>query len=390
MDLRDPSVTRDPDAVARRALRDGPGELLLVPGPVSLGPEVQAELEHPVRPHYGPKWVRVFDETTDRLRAIFRTRGDVVLFFGPGAAGLEATLHTFLRSSDRLLVPTNGVFGERLARLAEACGIAVTRLPFAPKEPVRREAVAEAAERAGATALAVVHNETGCGLVNPLEEICAEGGRLGLFTIVDAVSALGGIPLEVDGWGIDVCVGVGNKCLAAPVGISPIAVSDRAWERSASADLGPRGSFLNLRTWRDARSRPDYHPHPTTMPTSTLHALHTAAGIVLDDPGGFVRRHAETASLVRDGLRELGFRLYIEDERYASPVVTAAYALETMDLGEYMGWLASTCRIRIARGIDTGDEPVFRVGHMGLASDPEVAAGYLELTRSYLEEHPPG
>jgi len=389
VELRDQHVTDGFDAVAQRALRGAPGELLLVPGPVSLNAEVQAELEHPPRPHYGPDWVRVFDETTDRLRAIFRTTGDVVLFFGPGAAGLEAALHTFLHQSDRLLVPSNGVFGERLSRLAEACGVTVIRLPFAPKEPVLPEAVAEAAERAGATALAVVHNETGCGLVNPLEEICSEAGRLGLFTIVDAVSSLGGIPLEVDRWGIDVCVGVGNKCLAAPVGISPISVSRQAWERSGSADLGPKGSFLNLVTWRDARSRPDHHPHPTTMPTSTLHALHTAAGIVLEDPAGFLRRHAATAALAREGLSELGFPLYVEDERYASPVVTAAYALETMNLDDYMGWLASTCRIRIARGIDTGDEPVFRVGHMGLGADPEVAAAYLELTRHYLEERVP-
>jgi pyridoxamine--pyruvate transaminase len=122
------------------------------------------------------------------------------------------------------------------------------------------------------------------------------------------------------------------------------------------------------------------------MPTSTLHALRVAAGIVLEDRDGFLRRHAETASLVREGLRELGFRLYVEDERYTSPVVTAAYAHETMDLGDYMGWLASVCRMRIARGIDTGEAPVFRVGHMGLAADPEVAAAYLELTRRYLAE----
>ncbi len=376
------------DATATRLLGDSSGELLLVPGPVSLGAEVQRELVHPVRPHYGPEWVKVFEETTNRLRAIFRTTGDTILFFGPGSAGLEVALRSCLNTRDRLLVPTNGGFGERLATIAEANGIDVVRLPFATGEPVSPEAVREAAEREQATALGVVHNETGTGLFNPLEEICAEASRLGLFTIVDAVSALGGLPLEVEAWGIDVCVGVANKCLAAPVGISPIAVSERAWERCASSDLAPRGWYFNLQRWRTAREQSaDWHPHPTTIPTSTLYGLNAAAGVILEDLAGFIRRHAETSSLVRAGLRELGFRLYIDDDRCASPVVTSVYALERMDMQDYIDWLAATCRMRISPGIGTGDAPVFRVGHMGLAAEPEVAASYLEWTRRYLDDH---
>jgi len=377
------------DSITTQILGDDEGELLLVPGPVSLSGDVQREIERPVRPHYGPEWVKAFEETTELLRTIFRTRDDVVLFFGPGSAALEASMRSCLHTRDRLLVPTNGMFAERLATIASANGIDVAPLHFDETEPIDPDAIRDSARAIGATALAVVYNETGSTLCNPLEDVCAVARELGLLTIVDAVSALGGLPLDVEAWGIDICVAVSNKCLGAPIGISPIAVSERAWQRCASSDVSPRGWYFNLQTWRDARAeRRAWHPHPTTMPTSALHGLRVAAEAVARDVDGFVRHHADVATEMRSGLRKLGFRLYVEDERYASPVVTGAYALDAMDVDDYIRWLGETCRMRISPGLGRDTDRVFRVAHMGLAANLDVVAAYLELTRRYLEREP--
>lgn len=361
-------------------------ETLLIPGPVSVSQEVLAALAKPVTAHYGDDWVELYDRLTTSLAGIFRTTGDVVLLFGPGTAALEMCLASGLAAGDEVLVATNGLFGSRLAELGGALGLVVHPVTAAEREPIRPEDLLAALEQhPRARAFAVVHHETSLGLLNPVRELCQLASQRGLLTIVDAVAALGGVPLETDAWGIDLCVGVANKCLGAPVGVAPVAVSPRAW--AAVDDGRPKigGWYLNLATWRRyGEMWAGWHPSPTTMPTNVFVALAAALEEVVDRGlEAHQARLANAAARVREGLAELGFEMVIPAAS-ASTVTTAVWALPGMDVADYLRWLRRERGLRLGDGLGDLAGRAFRVGHMGRAADPDVVDAYLLATAEYL------
>ena len=203
--------------------------------------------------------------------------------------------------------------------------------------------------------------------------------------MVDAIASLGGVPLEMDAWEVDLCAAVGNKCLGAPVGIAPIAVGPRA--RAVLSDGRPKvpGWYLNLATWqRFAERWGGWHPSPTTMPTNIVLAL--AAAVAEVEATGLEEhqaRFAQAAVRVRDGLRELGFEMVVPDE-HASPVTTAAWARPGMDVGDYLRWMSRERGLRVGGGLGDLAGRIFRVGHMGRAAEPAVVDAFLRATADYL------
>ena len=353
-------------------------ETLLIPGPVSVSEDVLSALGGPVPAHYGDEWVRIYRRLTAQLAEVFGTGGDVVLLFGPGTAGLEMCLASGLCPGDEVLVGVNGLFGERLAEVADALGLAVHPVAAGERHPIEPGHVARAAERhPGARAFAVVYHETSLGLLNPVADLCAEARRRGLLTIVDAVASLGGMPLRMDDWAIDLCVGVGNKGLGGPVGIAPIAVGRRGWEAVDDGRDKIAGWYLNLATWRRYEEMwGSWHPSPTTMPTNALVALAAAVDEVLGR--GLEAHHgrlAKAAARVREGLGELGFEMVIPDA-FASPVTTAVWGLPGMDVNDYLDWMRRERGLRLGGGLGDLSGRAFRVGHMGRAADPEVVDAY--------------
>jgi alanine-glyoxylate transaminase / serine-glyoxylate transaminase / serine-pyruvate transaminase len=361
-------------------------ETLLIPGPVSVSAGVLDALSRPVPAHYGEEWVELNHRLTASLKTIFGTGGDVVLLFGPGTAGVETCLGSCLAAGDELLVGVNGMFGERVAEVAGALGLVVHQVEPAAREPITPDLVARAFEaHPAARALAVVHHETSLGLLNPVHELCPAAHRLGLLTIVDAVAALGGVPLEMDAWDIDLCVGVGNKALGGPVGVAPIGVGPRAWQAIDDGRQKVAGWYLNLATWR----RYDemwgaWHPSPTTMPTNVMVALAAALDeLMACGLEAHQARLAQAAARVREGLGELGFEMVIPNG-WASPVTTAVWALPGMDVHHYLDWMRRERGLRLGGGLGDLADRAFRVGHMGRASQPDVVDGYLSATAEYL------
>lgn len=365
-----------------------PAETLLIPGPVSASQEVLDALGGPVPAHYGDDWVAIYGRVTAALADIFRTGGDVVLLFGPATAAIETGLASALAPGDEVLVATNGIFGDRLAEVAAAIGLTVRTVSPGPLEPIRPEQVAAAIdEHPGARAFVVVHHETSLGLLNPVRDLCAEARRRGLLTFVDAVASLGGVALEMDAWHIDLCVGTGNKCLGAPVGIAPIAVGRRAWLAVDDGRPKSAGWYLNLSTWRRYREMwGGWHPSPTTMPTNVMVALATALeDVVSAGLEAHQERFARACARVRDGLGELGFEMVIPAE-HASPVTTAVWSLPGMDVHDYLDWLRRERGLRLGGGLGPLADRSFRVGHMGRAAEPAVVDAYLEATAEYVAD----
>jgi alanine-glyoxylate transaminase/serine-glyoxylate transaminase/serine-pyruvate transaminase len=358
----------------------------MIPGPVDVEDDVLEAFTHPVLPHYGPRWLEIYHEAIGLLKQVFGTQNDLFLMCGPGSLGLDAALGSLMRTGEKVLVASNGFFGSRFGIIAQSYGLEVVPVQAPQGEPIDPDAIRERlVAHPDIQALAFVHLETSCGVLNPAQEIAAVANEFDVPVIVDAVSSLGGVPLPVDEWGIDVCVSVVNKCLACPPGLAPVSVSARAWEQIERKGGRAHGWYLNLRVWKDySINWGAWHPTPTTLPSNPVVALLTSLRRILD--GGLeahYARFAGAAQVVRDRLKELGFEMFTP-EAHASPLITATRGLPGMDIADFRRYLLEEWGVMIAGGLDELRGQIFRVGHLGKAASSEYSERFLEGVEAYL------
>ena len=362
-------------------------EFLMIPGPVSVDDAVLEALGRPVRAHYGEEWTRLHNHAVAGMREVFRTDGDVYLLFGSGMAGVEMCIASMLGPGDELVVGVNGTFGDRMADVARANGLQVHEVRADVAQPITESMIrAELDSHPETRAVCVVHHETSVGVLNEIEAIAATSRERGLLTIVDGISAVGGVPFDMDAWGVDLCVTVANKCIGGPIGVAPVAAGPRALEVLKDSRPKAAGWYLNLATWkRYSEEWGGWHPHPTTVPTNVIEAFDVALGGLLEEGvENRWRRLARARDHVREGLEEMGFPM-LSPLSVASPVTTAAYGAPGMDISDYMSWLLREHHIRIGGGLGPLAGKIFRVGHMGRAAEPEAIDRYLRSTAEYLE-----
>jgi len=339
---------------------------LMIPGPVQPEEEVLKVMGQPVQAHYGPDWVETYNDTTRRLAEVWGTTGDVHLLVGSGSAGLDACLGSAAATGQTVILGVNGFFGQRLQAIAEAYGLRVVTVTAAWGQPLNPAGFDTAlAQHPDAVLVGVVHVETSTTVVNPVREIGEiVRARKGTY-LVDAVSSLGGLPLEMDAWHIDLCASASQKCLGAPPGLAPVAVGPRGWEvMDRVADKG-HGWYLNLRVWRQyARDWADWHPFPITQATSIVLALRESL-LRLQAEGLPARlaRYEALALRLRRGLRMVGMPPYTPDEHLA-PVVTAALGPPGVPTSQIVDYMARAHHIKIAGGMGALRDQVFRIGHM--------------------------
>jgi alanine-glyoxylate transaminase / serine-glyoxylate transaminase / serine-pyruvate transaminase len=362
-------------------------EFLMIPGPVSVEEEVREALGRPVLAHYGDGWTSLYKRAVAGMREVFRTEGEVHLVFGSGMAAVEMCIASVLAPGDEVLIPSNGLFGDRMAEAAAANGLQVRAFTPGVGEPITADQVHDALDmHRGVRAVCIVHHETSTGVLNEVVGICRAAREHGALAVVDGVSAVGGVPFEMDACGADLCVTVANKCIGGPVGVAPVAAGPRALEAIEDGRPKAAGWYLNLATWRRfSELWGDWHPHPTTMPTSVIEAFEVALSRLLDEGlENRWRRLAAASSRVRDGLSELGFEMLSAAE-VASPVTTAAWGLPGMDVRDYMDWLLREHRIRIGGGLGELSGRIFRVAHMGRAAEPDAIERFLQATSDYVQ-----
>jgi alanine-glyoxylate transaminase/serine-glyoxylate transaminase/serine-pyruvate transaminase len=366
---------------------------LMIPGPVSVEDEVLAEMGAPVRPHYGREWTEIYNETRGLLKQVFRTEADTHILVGSGSSGLDAAIGSLSTSGEKAIVGTNGYFGDRLIEICESYGLEVVPVSAAlgrALDPADFERALS--QHPEAALVAAVHLETATSVVNPVQEIAAAAHSRDVPTVVDAISSLGGVPLAMDRWNIDICVSASQKCLGAPPGVAPIAISARAWSRMDSKPMRNHGWYLNLQTWRRfADEWGPWHPFPVTMATNNVMALRAGVRKLLADGIEHrVKRYTQLALRLRAGLRKLGLRPFTPDESLA-PVLTAVYSPEGIQSGQVVRHMLEEHNIKISGGLGKGlQDTTFRVGHMGprvSESDiDEVLAGLA----AFLERHRQG
>src|SRR5437870_3010219 len=276
--------------------------LLLGPGPSNPYPEVMEALQRPVLGHLDPEFLTVLDEIADRLRLAFRTENALTLpISGTGSAGMEACFVNLLEPNDTAIIGVNGVFGERMCEVARRCGAAVVRVEAPWGRAIDPQQLLDAHRaNSGARVLAVVHAETSTGVENEIAPLAALQ-QTDTLLLVDTVTSLGGIPVEVDGWGIDAVYSGTQKCLGVPPGLSPVSFSARAVERVRTRTQPAQSWYLDLALLADYVGTARRYHH--TAPISMLYALHAGLGVLLDEGLETAHaRHRHARALLQDAL----------------------------------------------------------------------------------------
>lgn len=366
---------------------------LLTVGPVDVGDDTLGALAQPTLPHYGPPWRPVYDSTLELLARLFRTSNDILLMPGPGSGALDTGIGSLIPPHSSICVPANGFFGERIQQIVEAYDIQACVIDFPPGQPIDPETLRQklaawipqcAAEGRPMQAMALAHHETSTGILNPLREIAQVAHEFDLVLIVDAVASMGGVPLPVDEWGIDVCVSVPNKCLSAPPGVAMMSVSPRGWEL-ANANPARHGWYHDLRTWAWFREHErEWHPYPTTLPTNVIVALNHALTKLFEEGADQRIAHIRgTAMHVREGMNELGFQMFPHPD-YAAPVLSAFHAYPDSNVSDMMRFLREEHNLMISGGLGDLAGKLFRIGHMGAAATPAITETLLAALTEYL------
>jgi len=356
---------------------------LMIPGPIEVAPEVLEVMAEPLVAHYGKEWTAFYKETIGLLRKIFRTDGDVFLFPGSGSAGLDAALGSTLFPDGKVLIPQNGFFGERLEEIACSYTANVHTLKFPIGRAVDPETVEKTLRDGNFDTVACVHCETSTGVLNPIQELAAICRSHGVLFMVDAVSSLAVEALEMDTWGIDICVSASQKGLEAPPGLGVIAVGKRAWDRINQ--VKGLGWYLNLRVWKEyAEKWGDWHPHPVTQAVNNIKALRLGMERILQEglDKRFERHHKVTQEL-RRGLREIGFTPYVADD-VASNGVTSVLGPEGK-VEELLTYVRNQERILLAGSLGALKGKVFRIGHMGPGASAEAVNSVLSALKKGLK-----
>ncbi|MGZ8793385.1 MAG: pyridoxal-phosphate-dependent aminotransferase family protein [Gaiellaceae bacterium] len=334
---------------------------LLTPGPTPVPPEVLAELAKPIIHHRERDYREIYEQCLIRLREVYRTKNDVLMFTTSGTGAFESAVANLTSPGDRQLVISAGNFGERWAGMAKAFGadLVHTRLEWGeiPEAEDLRAALADAGD---VRVVYLTHSETSTGVVCDVQSLAAVAKEAGALVVVDAVSSLGAVPLETDAWGIDVVVSGSQKALMCPPGVAFASVSPAALE-AAARSTSPR----YVMDWERTRKGQAKLDAPFTPAISIVRALNVALGLLLEEGlEAAFDRHARLGRACREGAKAMGLELFSPDEE-RSAVVTAIRAPDGVDATEIVKGLRDRFGITIANGQGDLKGKIFRIGHIG-------------------------
>jgi alanine-glyoxylate transaminase/serine-glyoxylate transaminase/serine-pyruvate transaminase len=342
--------------------------VLMGPGPSNPYPEAVQALGLPMLGHLDPAFVAVLDETCERLRTVFRTGNPMTLpVSGTGSAGMEAGFVNLVTPGDVVVIGVNGVFGERMCDVAGRLGAEVVRVEAPWGQPIDPDRLLGA--HPSPKIIAVVHAETSTGVRSEIAPLGA--GKGDALLLVDCVTSLGGIEVDVDGWGIDVAYSGTQKCLGVAPGLAPLTLSPRACDRLV--ERSPSW-YLDLRMigrYTGPAAGPRVYHH--TAPVSMILSLHAGLGAVLDEGlDAAIARHRECGALLHEGLTSLGLRLFAA-EGYRLPELTTAWVPEGMDAAgeaKVRSLLLERYGIEIGGGLGAYAGRVWRIGCMAHTARP--------------------
>lgn len=355
-------------------------KLGLIPGPVKIPDEIKSAWQN----DYGSsdleeEFFTLYRDNQSLTQNLLHTHNDIVITSGEAMSVLWASLKCTLRPGDKLLAVSSGIFGGGFAEMARAIGVESEICAFPYDEVPDAEKVCEHARVFRPKVITAVHCETPSGTLTPcIDDIGKISREIGALFVVDFVSSAGGVPLDVDAFGIDIGLLGSQKVLSLPPCLSVSSVSKRAWEIINDVNYQGYESFLG---WKDI---PREHFMPYTHDWNAMKALNISLNMIMNEGlDSVIKRHNEAAKLCRDLGREIGLRLFPKSECYSSPTITAFYVPEKFSWPELDGALRE-------KGLAVGGNygklagKVFRVGHMGSQADCDLVREGMNIIREVI------
>lgn len=353
--------------------------ILLGPGPSLIPPRVIRALSAPVLSHLDPDFVPMLDEVRASLQRVFRADDKALTLAtsGTGTSAMEAAVANAVSDGMRGIVIVTGYFGDRLAQIFERYGAKVRRIDVEWGRAVDPQRLRDELKREGADVVGMVHAETSTGVRNPIKELAAIAREAGALTIVDTVTSLGGHDVNLAAWGVDIAYSCAQKCIGAPSGVAPIAVSGPARARLIKC----RSFYLDLKLLEDYWVGRKYHH---TMCTSLIYALREALRMV-EEEGLDERfaRHERNHLALAAGLQAMGLSLL-------PPAGERLWTLNTVrvpagvDEAAVRRTLLSDFNIEVGAGLGPLAGKIWRVGLMGASSTPQTLLQFLAALESAL------
>ena len=357
--------------------------LLMIPGPTRVSSRVLKAMSKSIVNHRSAVFGEILNDTNEMMSEVFQTENQSYLITGSGTAAMEAALGNVIEKGDKILNIVGGKFGERFMQITETHqGIPVELTVewgnAANPDDVRY--ILE--EEEDIKAVTMVHNETSTGVANPIEEIGKVLKDFDALYVVDTVSSLGGDDVQVDNFGIDMCVTGSQKCLAAPPGMAAITLNNDAW--NVVDKTKSKTYYLDLKKYRKSGEKA-VPETPYTPSVSLMYAMNEALMMIMEEGlEARIKRHEQAAKATINGVKAMGLELFANEEA-SSATVTAINIPEGMTDKNLRGTMRNKYRIELAGGQDHLKGNVFRIGHMGNITHRDIISTIAALEMSLKE-----
>jgi alanine-glyoxylate transaminase/serine-glyoxylate transaminase/serine-pyruvate transaminase len=363
--------------------------ILLGPGPSLIAPRVMRAMAAPVLSHLDPDFVPLLDDVRLSLRRLFKAdeQSLTIATSGTGTSAMEAAVANVVSEGTRAIVVVSGYFGDRLVQIMERYGATVRRIDVEWGRAVDPSLLRAELRKGGADVVGVIHAETSTGVINPVKELAAIAREHGALTIVDMVTSLGGHPVDLAGWGVDIAYSCSQKCIGAPSGMSPVAYSGAARAKMVKC----RSFYLDLKLLEDYWQGRKYHH---TLSTTLIYALREAL-LMAEEEGLEARyaRHERHHHALAAGIEAMGLSLL-------PPPAERLWTLNTVRVPAGVDELAvrktllGTFNLEVGAGLGPLAGKIWRVGLMGASSTPQTLLQFLAALEAALATQghrvPPG
>ena len=347
-----------------------PVRTLMGPGPSDVNPRVTAAMGAATIGHLDPAFVTLMDEIKQLLQYAFKTRNRATIpISAPGSAGMEACFVNLVEPGDKVIVCQNGVFGGRMKENVERCGATAIMVQDAWGEPVDPNKVEEALQaNPDAKMLAFVHAETSTGACSDVRLLTSLAHKFGCLSLVDSVTGLAGVELDVDGWEIDAIYSGTQKCLSCPPGLSPISFGPKAVEVIRNRKTKVQSWFLDMQLmmayWDGDAARTYHH----TAPVNNMYGLHEAL-VILQEEGleKSWERHALNHNALVAGVEAMGLQLVVRRDARL-PQLNSITVPHGVKEAEVRKRLLADFNLEIGAGLGALAGKVWRIGLMGHGS----------------------
>jgi len=358
-------------------------KFILTPGPTEIPNRIRlALIREFTNPDLDPDFLELYKGVVKKLKRLIKAeKSDLYIMIGEGMLGLEAAIANLVRKNDKVLVIANGVFGEGFADLVKMYGGEPVLLESNWKKAVDPSDVERSLEKnRDIKLLTVVHCDTPSAILNPVEEIAKIARGFGVISVVDAVSSIGGVPIDVDASGIDILIGGSQKVLNVPPGLTIITVSQYAWDEMERVKYN--GFYLNLRIWKEQLDKEGIFPYTVSDPL--IRALDESINMIFEEGVENVyERHRKAKQAAWSAVEAAGLTPYPMKIEYSSPTVTAIEVPTGIDEAKLREITWKKYGVMIAGSWGRLKGKVVRIGHMGVqASRNYLILGFTALARA--------